>query len=63
MKRYIAVCTPDVLKFKDSRRRAIMREFAPDVLSAKEIFTEEKAAEILENRQNKSQKKDEAYND
>jgi len=47
MKRYIAVCTPEALKFKESRRRALARElqeFVPKKLSSKSVFTETKAA-------------------
>ena len=48
MKRYIAVCTPDALKFKESRKRALQREFAPKYLDHKKRFTENKIAGILE---------------
>ena len=58
MKRYISVCTPDALKFKESRKRALQREFAPRDLPEKDIFTQNKAAEILERRRLKVLQKD-----
>lgn len=58
MKRYIAVCTPEVLKFKESRKRALQREFAPRDLPENEIFTENKAEMILERRRLRALQRD-----
>lgn len=50
MKRYISVCTPEALKFRESRKRALQREFAPKDLPDKDRFTENKAEQIIEKR-------------
>ena len=39
IKRYISVCTPDALKFKESKRRVVQKAFAPKILPEKDIFT------------------------
>ena len=46
------------MKFKESRRRALQREFAPRDLPDKEIFTENKAEKILERRRKKALERD-----
>ena len=43
IKRYISVCTPDALKFKESKRRKVQSVFAPRDLDARQRFTESKA--------------------
>ena len=58
IKRYIAVCTPDALKFKESKRRVVQRAFAPKDLAEKDRFTENKAARILEERRLRAAQKD-----
>ena len=58
IKRYIAVCTPEALKFRESRRRALQREFAPKELPDKDRFTEHKAEKVLEQRRLKMLQKD-----
>ena len=58
MRRYISVCTPDALKFKDARKRHLQREFAPKELPQHKIFTENKAADILEQRRLKALSRD-----
>ena len=46
IKRYIAVCTPEALKLREARRRALQREFAPSVLPQEKRFADNKEQRI-----------------
>ena len=46
IKRYISVCTPDELKLREARKRALQRTFIPSNLPEEERFTENKVEMI-----------------
>ena len=56
LKRYIAKCTPNALKFKMARKRALQKEFMPSELPKNQIIDEDKIVEILKLRSEKAKK-------